>query len=90
MGKIIEPLPVELWIEAGNLLKESKNTFRKMEKVLSGHIPVPLLDQVLQAREKNFLKLQSRLEEEMFRQYPNLPRKAIRIFYREDPYENCD
>ena len=81
MGKRIEPLSTEQWQETGRKLKEAKAVLREMSDILSGHIPAVLLDQVLKARSDGFHKLQSRLEDEMFRQHPKLSREAISVFY---------
>lgn len=84
MGKRIEPLSAEQWREAGQKLKEAKAALGEVSDILSGHIPAILLDQVLKARSDGFHKLQSRLEDEMFRQHPKLPREAINVFYGDE------
>ncbi|MHB1286476.1 MAG: hypothetical protein ACYCYP_07940 [Leptospirales bacterium] len=86
MGRRIEPLSVKQWIEAGRKLKEAKAALGQMQVILSGHVPAALLDQVLRVRGENFWKLQSRLEDEMFQQHPELPNGAIGIFYGEGVY----
>ena len=87
MGRRIEPLSAEQWRRAGRKLKEAKADLGEMSDILSGHIPAVLLDQVLKARSDGFHKLQSRLEDEMFRQHPKLPREAINVFYGDEGSE---
>lgn len=87
MKRRIEPLSMDQWREVGHKLKEAKAALGEMADILSGHIPAALLDQVLKARNDGFHKLQSRLEDEMFRQHPELS-NGLDVFYGEAVYEN--
>ena len=84
MGRRIESLSVEQWREAGRKLKEAKAALGEVSDILSGHIPAILLDQVLRVRSDGFHRIQSKLEDEMFRQHPKLPREAINVFYGDE------
>ena len=94
MTKIREAHTLEEHVEMGQAIKDAINAIRNVldtgERL--GMLKAKEIDRLCTAAYRNpaFYRLQSRLEDEMFYDYPKLTNDAISVYYHEDERADAD
>lgn len=93
MGRRRKTLAVDEWMEAGRKIKKIGILLQELVTLVNGKIPMPLLDRILKLcnHSGHFSGLKSRLEDEMFRQHPELSNEYLWVFYgQRDPHPETE